>query len=287
MKDAKQLKRHLERLYRTFDRSFLSTDPLEFVHRYERPEDREIAGLVASSLAYGKVDTIRKSVARVLDAAGPSPYRFTRRFEPEKGLALFSSFVHRFNRGEDVACLFWYARQMIQEAGSIGGFFMKGYAPSRKNIKEALSYFSGSVLALDSSRVYGNERLPPKAGVRFFFPNPADGSPCKRLNLYLRWMVRRGDGLDFGQWTGIEPCKLVVPLDTHVARISRNIGLTGRKSPDWRMAEEVTDALKELDPADPVKYDFALCRLGILDRCPRKADPVRCSECLISPVCVL
>ncbi|MBE7415333.1 MAG: TIGR02757 family protein [Deltaproteobacteria bacterium] len=285
--DVKKLKKHLDRLLRTFDRSFLATDPLEFVHRYNRPEDREIVGLVASSLAYGKVEIIKKSVSRVLEAAGPSPYRFTRRFEPEKGLRLFSGFVHRFNRGEDIACLFWFARQMIEEAGSIGGFFMEGHEPSRKNVKEALSSFSERALALDSSTVYGKKKLPPKAGVRFFFPNPADGSPCKRLNLYLRWMVRRGDGLDFGQWKGVEPCKLVMPLDTHVARISRNIGLTGRANPDWRMAEEVTDALKKLDPADPVKYDFALCRLGILDRCPRKADPGKCSECLISPICVL
>ncbi|WKZ33612.1 MAG: TIGR02757 family protein [Thermodesulfobacteriota bacterium] len=285
--DVKKLKKHLDRLCRTFDRSFLASDPLEFLHRYDRPEDREIVGLVASSLAYGKVETIKKSVSRVLEAAGPSPYRFARRFEPGKGLALFNGFVHRFNRGEDIACLFWFARQMIEEAGSIGGFFMKGHEPSRKNIKEALSSFSERALALDSSAIYGRKRLLPKAGIRFFFPNPADGSPCKRLNLYLRWMVRRGDGLDFGQWKGVEPCKLVMPLDTHVARISRNIGLSGRANPDWRMAEEVTDALKALDPADPVKYDFAICRLGILDRCPRKADPGKCSECLISPICVL
>lgn len=281
------LKEELERLYRTFDLAFLATDPLEFVHRYREPEDREVVGLVASVLAYGKVAGIKRSVARVLEAAGPSPYRFARRFDPKKGKALYSGFVHRFNSGDDMACLFWYARQMIEEKGSIGGFFMKGYSPDHRNVKEALTAFSEGALALDSSAVYGRKALAPKAGVRFFFPSPYDGSPCKRLNLYLRWMVRRADSLDFGQWTGVDPAKLIIPLDTHIARISKNIGLTGRANADWKMAEEITGALSRLDPSDPVKYDFALCRLGILERCPRKADREKCEQCLIKRICVL
>ena len=276
----KKLKARLDGLYKTFDLAFLATDPLEFVHNYDDPGDREIAGLVASSLAYGRVDTIKKSVAKVMDKAGAHPAEFVRRFDPVKGKALFDGFVHRFNNGDDIACLLWFARQMIEESGSIGGFFMKGYSSGHRNIKEALSAFSKNVLSLDSSAVYGEKSLHPKAGVRFFFPDPEDKSPCKRLNLYLRWMVRR-DRLDFGQWEGVDPAKLVMPLDTHIARISRNIGLTRRASPDWKMAEEITEALKALDPSDPVKYDFALCRLGILDKCPRTADALKCESCLI------
>lgn len=281
-----RLKERLESLYRTFDLSFLATDPLEFVHRYSRAEDREIAGLVASSLAYGRVDTIKKSIAKVMDKAGPRPFEFVRRFDPSKGRALFEGFVHRFNDGDDISCLFWFARQMIEESGSIGGFFMKGYSPGHKNVKEALSAFSRNALSLDSSAVYGKKALPAKAGVRFFFPDPMDGSPCKRLNLYLRWMVRRADNLDFGQWKGVDPARLVIPLDTHVARISKNIGLTRRANPGWKMAEEITDALAALDPSDPVKYDFALCRLGILDRCPSTQDVSKCESCLIRDICV-
>ena len=282
-----RLKARLDSLYRTFDLAFLATDPLEFVHKYDNPEDREIVGLVSSSLAYGRVDTIKKSIAKVMAAAGPHPYKFTRRFDPAKDKALFDGFVHRFNRGDDIACLFWFARQMIEESGSIGGFFLKGYSSGHKNVKQALAAFSNSVLSLDSSAVYGGRRLAPKAGVRFFFPNPRDGSPCKRLNLYLRWMVRRGDRLDFGQWKGVDPASLVIPLDTHIARISQNIGLTKRTSPDWKMAEEVTEELRKLDPKDPIKYDFAICRLGILDRCPKKADRSKCASCLIAGICVL
>ena len=285
--DTRKLKTQLDRLYRTFDRDFLSSDPLEFVHKYQTPEDREIVGLIASSLAYGKVAGIKKSVARVLDIIGPSPYRFTRRFDPRKGKDLFKGFVHRFNNGDDVACLLWFARQMIEEKGSIGGFFERGYSKKDINIKNALSSFSEGALSLDSSAVYAKRELGPKAGVRFFFPNPKDGSPCKRLNLYLRWMVRRGDRLDFGQWKGVDPASLVIPLDTHIARISQNIGLTKRTSPDWKMAEEVTEELRKLDPKDPIKYDFAICRLGILDRCPKKADRSKCASCLIAGICVL
>ncbi|MBI2412572.1 MAG: TIGR02757 family protein [Deltaproteobacteria bacterium] len=281
------LKTQLNRLYRTFDLEFLSTDPLEFVHRYKTPEDREIVGLVSSSLAYGKVATIKKSIARVMETTGPHPARFVKRLYVDKTLRDLSGFKHRFNDGKDIVALLYIAKQMIEEAGSIGAFFMKGYSPDHRNIKEALSVFSESALGLDTSPIYGKKTLPKNAGVRFFFPNPLDGSPCKRLNLYLRWMVRRGDSLDFGQWKGVDPAKLVIPLDTHIARISKNIGLTKRASADWKMAEEITASLAALDPKDPVKYDFALCRLGILDKCPARADRDKCEACLIRELCVL
>lgn len=281
------MKLRLDRLYRTFDNGYLETDPLEFVHRYKSPGDREVVGLIASGLAYGRVAGIKNSVERVLSVMGKSPRRFTMRFDPERHQGLFDGFKHRFNTGRDISCLIYFARQMIGSRSTIGRFFMKGYRLSDKNVKGALTAFSKNVLSLSHGGIYGKGSLPAGAGVRFFFPSPDDGSPCKRLNLYLRWMVRRGDGLDFGQWKGVDPAKLVIPLDTHIARISRNIGLTRRSNPDWRMAEEITDALAKLDPVDPVKYDFALCRLGILEKCPSALDADACAECLIRDVCVL
>ncbi len=283
----KNLGRQLERLYETFDLKYLSPDPLEFVHRYTRPRDREVVGLVSASLAYGKVSGIKKSVEKVLAIMGPRPASYTLSFSPERDAGAFSGFVHRFNTGPDIACLIYFMRQMMEKRGSIGGFFMDGYRPEERNVKGALDAFSRGALALDSAPVYGSKKLPKSAGVRYFFPTPMDGSACKRLNLYLRWMVRRGDGLDFGIWKGVDPSRLVIPLDTHVARISRNIGLTRRASPGWKMAEEITDALKEFDPADPVKYDFALCRLGILDKCPSRMQAERCESCLLRKLCVL
>ena len=285
--NRKVLKRQLDLLYKTFDLKFLATDPLEFVHRYKTPEDREIVGLVSSCLAYGRVETIKKSIEAVMCSVGPSPYRFTMRFDPVRDSSTFEGFIHRFNNGRDIRALFYFMRQMIEKAGSIKGFFLKGYSSGDKNVKGALVSFSSNALALDSVPVYKSMILPPKAGVRFFFPSPSDNSACKRLNLYLRWMVRRGDALDFGIWKEVDPARLVMPLDTHIARISRNIGLTSRATPDWKMAEEITTALAAFDPSDPVKYDFALCRLGILDKCPANKDRAKCESCLIKKLCVL
>lgn len=285
--DHKNLKRRLDRLYQTFDPAFLSTDPLEFLHRYDSPEDREVVGLVASSLAYGRVATIRKSIEWVLEKAGPSPRRFAETFTARKGLRAFEGFKHRFNDGRDVACLFLFARRMIEEGGSIGAFFEQGLSPEDATVRRAVESFSERVLSIGASSVYGTEELPAGAGVRFFFPSPSGGSGCKRLNLYLRWMVRGPDGLDFGLWPGVGPERLVIPLDTHIARISGNIGLTTKKTPSWAMAEDITATLRELDPRDPVRYDFALCRLGILDECPARVDRRKCEKCLMKELCVL
>jgi uncharacterized protein (TIGR02757 family) len=123
--------------------------------------------------------------------------------------------------------------------------------------------------------------------VRAFLSDPASGSACKRLNLFLRWMVRPDDGLDLGLWAPVRPDQLVIPLDTHEARISRYLGLSDRRTVDWKMAVEVTEGLRRLDPSDPVRYDFALSRLGILDECPRRRDPVKCRRCPLVPVCTL
>ena len=170
--NQKILKRQLDILYKTFDLKFLATDPLEFVHRYKTPEDREIVGLVSSCLAYGRVETIKKSIEAVMGSVGPSPYRFTMRFDPVRDSSTFEGFIHRFNNGRDIRALFYFMRQMIEKAGSIKGFFLKGYSSGDKNVKGALVSFSSNALALDSVPVYKSVILPPKAGVRFFFPSP-------------------------------------------------------------------------------------------------------------------
>jgi uncharacterized protein (TIGR02757 family) len=173
--------------------------------------------------------------------------------------------------------------------GSLRLAFLAGYDPDRPDLAEALARFLDEVRG--DLRLPGERRAPPESrlpyGVRAFFPDPRRGGACKRANLFLRWMVRPDDGVDLGQWGPVRPDQLVVPLDTHVSRISRNLGLTRRRTVDWRMASEVTDALRALDARDPVRYDFALSRLGILDACPRRVDPVRCAACLLVPACVL
>ncbi len=280
------LKRKLDDLYQTYDNAYLSTDPLMFLHRYDDPADIEIVGLVCSSLAYGNVKMIQRSIRRVLDLMGERPAGYVRRFDARSRASDFSSISHRFNRGLDIVLLLHYVRQMLEMKGSIGEFFRAGYEPDAPNIGTALSSFVKRVLALDCRPVFPGGVLPRYAGVRFFFPSPSSKSACKRLNLYLRWMVRRDDGLDLGLWDFVSPSHLVIPLDTHVARICSLIGLTDRKSPGWAMAVEITENLKRLDPSDPVRYDFAICRLGILDKCPKVRSAQKCADCVIRGLCV-
>ncbi len=283
--NAALLRKELDALYRNYDRTYLSSDPLMFLHDYSEPEDIEIVGLICASLAYGRVAMIQRSIRHVLDIMGGHPARYVRRFDARKAASDFADFSHRFNRGDDIVLLLHYMRQMLEREGSVGGFFRLGCDAGAADIGAPLASFTERALALDCSPVYRSGRLPPKAGVRYFFPSPVGGSACKRLNLYLRWMVRNNDGLDFGLWDFVRPSQLVIPLDTHVARICRLIGLTKRKSAGWSMAVEVTESLKKLDPDDPVKYDFAICRLGILEKCPATPLPHKCSACEIKSLC--
>jgi uncharacterized protein (TIGR02757 family) len=283
--DSRSLKKHLDSLYKKFDIKFLSPDPLELVHKFSSPEDKEVTGLIASSLAYGRVEKILSSVETIFSIMDNRPYAFTKKFDPKKDKKKFKKFVHRFNIGEDVACLIYMMKQTLDAHGSLGDFFKKGYNRKDENIAPALSKFVKGMLALDCSPFYKGSNLPEDAGVRYFLPSPEKGSACKRLNLYLRWMVRKGDKLDFGLWKGIPPSKLIIPLDTHIAKISRNLGLTKSKNPGWKMAIEITASLKKLDPKDPVKYDFPLSRLGIMNLCTGKKDTEKCGKCGLFPIC--
>lgn len=287
LKNRKILKEKLDKLYADYHSSFLYSDPLKYLHLYKKPEDQEIVGMIASSLAYGRVERIFKSVEAVLAIMGESPSNYVRRFNPSRDSISFDGFIHRFNKGEDVACLIWFMKQVLDEYGSIGYSFKSFFKEEDKDIAGALTGFVTKFLSYDSSPFYGKDKLPLKAGVRYFLPSPEKESACKRLCLYLRWMVRKNDGLDLGIWDFIPANKLVVPVDTHIARLSKQLGLTKLKSPGWNMALEISDNLKELDPKDPLKYDFALCRLGILDLCPQKKDPAKCADCDISEICML
>lgn len=265
------LKGLLDDLNRRYGRrELLCTSAISVPHKYTRPDDREIAGFIAAALAYGTVKQIQRSAEAALGAMAPSPSRFVRRFDPIRDAARFERFAHRFNTGADLALLCHFLQQATTAAGSLQAFFLRGYDDSHEDVGPALISFVERVLALDASPFYASGTIPRRAGIRFFFPSPAQGSACKRLNLFLRWMVRRGDDIDFGIWTEVSPSKLIVPLDTHVARIARRLGLTRMKQASWRMARQVTRRLRDLDPDDPVKYDFALCRVGVL------RQPIRC-----------
>lgn len=279
-----KLKEILDNLYASHSQAHLANDPLSFCHRYRTPEDREIAGLVASSFAYGNVKIILRNLETVFGKMGPSPRQFVEEFEPDRGLRLFAGFKHRFNDGRDLCALLLAARTMLDEADSIGEFFLGCYDKDADDITPSLTEFSAAILAMDYSAVFGGREIPAGSYFPFLFPSPASGSACKRLCMYLRWMVRPADGIDLGLWHGISPAKLVIPVDAHIRRIARYLGLTRRNQADWRMAREITRALRKLDPDDPVKYDFSLCHLGISEGCDGR-DRLRCVACPITELC--
>lgn len=279
--DSLEIRHFLDSLYEKYSCSYLKSDPIYFPHQYNKPADIEIAGLISSALAYGKVDLFKPKIAYILGVMGKSPYSYIYDFNPGKEEA-FNDFVYRFNRGPDIIQLLSVIQQILKSKGSIKSFFLEGYSDTDPDIEKALSSFVQQVLDMDCRKAFPDGKLSD--GFRHLFPTPGKGA-CKRLNMYLRWMVRK-DCVDFGLWEEIPPSKLIMPIDTHVARLSRYLGLSSRKSVDWKMAAEVTEALKTLDPQDPVKYDFALSRLGILNECPAKKDENKCSECGIKGVCL-
>jgi uncharacterized protein (TIGR02757 family) len=255
----------LEELSRRYDRRFLDSDPVGIVRRFDDPKDREIVGLIAAGLAYGRVASIRGSLQNLLGRLGPRPSRFVASFDPARDAALFDGFVHRFTRGRDIALLLHLVRQVRERAGSLESFFVEGdLDPKTPTLGPALDSFGARLFALDARPFVRDGVVPRRDGARWLLPLPAGGSACKRSCLFLRWMVRPDDGVDCGVWPRVSPSRLVLPLDTHLLRVVQALGWTRRKSPGWPMALEATARLRALDPADPIRFDFALSRLGIL-----------------------
>ncbi len=253
------LKQKLEYHYLAFDKSQISPDPLQFLHIYGDEKDIEIAGFISSVFAYGNVRQIINTLDKIFKAAGKSPYQFAADFNKKTDGKKLNGIKHRFYTDDDLIDLLVAINLALNEHTSLKSLFLKFYTPEDKNIKNALSafssYFIESVMTLTGRKYAGH-------GLKFMFPRPEQGSACKRMNLFLRWMVRK-DELDFGIWKEIPARKLIIPVDTHVARICKLLRLTERKIINWKMAEEITENLMKYDPEDPVKYDFAICHIGM------------------------
>jgi len=254
----------LERLYHDYNREDSAADPVQLVRPYSRPEDREIAGFCAAALAFGRVASVLASISTLFRIMGGRPAQFVRAFDPSEEHPELRAMVHRWTRGVDIAALLWILRQMLERSGSVEAFFAEGLADSDVDVSGALDSFSTRALAIDVRPVYG--RVPKRAGVCYFFPRPSAGSACKRLNLFLRWMVR-SDEVDLGVWRSVRPGQLIVPLDTHIIRLARCLRLTRYTSPGWKMAADVTARLRALDPGDPVRFDFSICHVGMMNAC--------------------
>ena len=263
------LKERLDVLAATFDLSTIEPDPLQLVLRYREPLDQEVAGLTAAAFAYGRADIIVANIGAVLEKMMPSPYRYLASFKASEAKRRFAGFAHRFHKTPDLVAFFSALARAIHAHGSLGALFEQCYDSNDTDIGPSLARF------VEALRV---------DGIEYLLTSPNDGSACKRMNLFLRWMVRRTPP-DLGLWTFVDPAKLVMPLDTHVHRIATFLGLNDRKSADWKTARALTDSLAQFDAADPVRYDFSLCRLGILDLCSRKRRKENCDVCLLRDVC--
>ena len=272
----------VERVFRRYGPGSLGSDPLQFPRRFERRADREIAALIAASLSYGNARAVCASLERVFAWTGPRPARFVREFDPGRGAAALDGFRHRWTSAEDLVRLAVILQRILAEHGTVEALFRKGIPREtcgRVNLGASIAAFREAALAYDETPAQTAEgRTRP--GFRYFFPDPRT-SAAKRTAMFLRWVVRSGDGLDLGLWDCLQPRDLVAPLDTHMFLIARRLRLTGARTPGWRAALDLTRGLRRLDPEDPVKYDFALSRLGILEGCPRhrRSDP--CELCAL------
>ena len=277
------LRVRLDALVTTFDVTTIEPDPLQLVLRYRDPLDQEVSALLAAAFAYGRADIVVANVGRVLDAMGTSPFAYIAAFDRADGEKRFAHFAHRFHKTAHLLALIERMSAAISVHGSLGALFRSGYEARDADIGPSLARFVAELIAgcgLPVASLKPQER----SGLEYLLSSPENGSACKRMNLFLRWMVRPTSP-DLGIWDFVDPAKLVMPLDTHVHRIATFLGLNERKSADWKAARALTDRLARFDSADPVRYDFALCRLGILDRCSRRRRKENCDVCLLRDVC--
>jgi uncharacterized protein (TIGR02757 family) len=279
-RDRSQLRPVLEKLYKKYNRrELIKPDPLQFVYEYDRPCDMEIAGFVAAVLAYGRVAQIEKSVTAMLAIMGTSPYEFVLNFRATDRKKL-AGFKHRFNTGDDLADLFVLLKKVIRKDGGLESFFLRGYNDGDKTVVNALSGFCGSLLSEHSRKNAGHV----SRGLQYLLSDPAKGSACKRLNLFLRWMVR-DDDVDPGLWKSVDKAKLIVPIDVHMGRLCKILNLYDRKTVSLKAAMEITEAFAQIEPADPAKYDFCLSRIGIVENCSGKMNE-KCKMCELEGYCL-
>jgi uncharacterized protein (TIGR02757 family) len=242
----------LEELYRKYShREQVFPDPVGFLYDYPEAKDREIVGLIASSLAYGRVAQIHKSVASVLEKMLPSPRSYLEKSTNKKLFDNFKGFKHRFTTDYELSLMLIAIKSLLEEHGSLQKYFLAGLQPDDGNVLSAMCHFSQGLMKYSD---FDKNSL---------LPCPTRGSACKRLNLYLRWLGR-SDAVDPGGWEEVGASKLLMPVDTHIYRFGLAFRLTDRKSADMKTTLEITDGFKKISPEDPVRYDFTLTKASIL-----------------------
>jgi len=248
------IKEILEQKFTQYNQpSFISTDPISIPHRFRLKEDIEISGFLAAIIAWGQRKTIIHNATRLMESMGNTPYDFVMNFR-ESDLGVFQGFVHRTFNFDDLSTFLFALKNIYQQHGGMEPVFATGL--QKGDMGMAISYFRDVFFS-----------IPHLPRSRKHVSNPASGACAKRINMYLRWLVRKDDaGVDFGLWKSISASQLICPLDVHSGRVARKLGLLSRKQDDWKAAEELTDHLRQFDPEDPVKYDFALFGLGVFEK---------------------
>lgn len=234
---------------------FIAKDPVSIPHRFSRRQDIEISGFFAALFAWGNRTSIINSCDRLLRMMDMAPYDFVLQHS-EADLKPFLTFVHRTFNATDLFWLLHFLQQHYRHFHTLETAFSQFINPLSTDTTEALAGFHNYVFA--------SPMAPERT--RKHISTPAKQSACKRLNMYLRWMVREEGPVDFGLWKAIQPAQLVCPLDVHVARVARRMQLLSRTQDDWKAALELTAHLRQLDPADPVRYDYALFGLGVIEK---------------------
>ena len=273
-----QLRNQLDELHaRYLGEASLAMDPLVLPRRFQTPRDQELVAFLAAHLAYGKVAPMLRAIEAVLAPLGPRPAQLLSGLGPGEGLAFLvqalEGWCWRFHTGTDLA--HWIMAWVRLDEESAG----RGLEPHLAPTAQAGADERLSALVLRLRR-----ELPATPGLRFNLPDPLQGAACKRWRMFLRWMVREA-WPDLGLWHSYPRADLVIPLDTHVARISGFIGIGRRRTPDGKLAREITEALKELCPEDPLKYDFPIAHLGILGDCPGVRRLPGCAACPLVDLC--
>jgi uncharacterized protein (TIGR02757 family) len=275
------LGRFLEGVHRKYARpEYLETDPLPIVRRFRSPEDRETVGLLTALLSYGRVSAIRTHVEEVLAPMGGSPALFVRGFDLRRDAGPFLGLRYRFHAGRDLVSVLAALGALLRTHGGLENLFLGRGGDTRSRLSGFVREFRRAAPA--GARTGA---LADSPGLRFLLPSPDAGGACKRWNLFLRWMVRPDDGIDCGVWSSVAPAELVAPLDTHLSRIGRRLGLLESRAASWAAAERLTRGLRRFDARDPTRFDFPLCRLGILDRCPESGSTVHCLGCELLDPC--
>ncbi len=232
--------------------SFIERDPVSIPHRFSRRQDIEIMGFWAAVLAWGQRPVILKKASELVELMDGSPYEFVRNHQ-DSDLRRFLAFKHRTFNATDALYFLHFFRQYFQQNDSLEDAFL--IAENTANTVEPN-------LVAFHDRFCCDPFFP--ARTRKHIATPARNSSCKRLLMFLRWMVRQDNkGVDFGLWTRLRPSQLVIPIDVHVNRVARSLGMLTRPQTDWKAALELTETLRQFDPTDPVRYDFALFGLGV------------------------